>query len=209
MDLVLIGAGGHARVVLDILLVRNEHRIVGALDADPALVGTKIHGVEVLGPIQLLEKLRRQQHARGAIVAIGDNRVRRGYLRELDMAGLEAVNAIHPWSSVSPRATLGRNVVICAGAIVCIGAQIGDSTILNTGCRVDHECVVGEAAHLAPNATLAGRVTVGAEAFIGMGANVIQCRSIGDGAMIAAGAVVTRDVAAGARVAGVPARLMR
>lgn len=208
MDLVLIGAGGHGRVVLDILLSRGEHRVVGVLDADPALAGSKILGIDVLGPIQLLEKLKRQ-HVRGAIVAIGDNRVRRGYLREVDASGIEAVNAIHPSAVVSPRATLGRNVVVCAGAVVCVDAKVADAAIINTRASVDHECVIGEAAHVAPGAILAGRVTVGAEAFVGMGASVIQCRSIGDGALVAAGAVVIRDVAPGSRVAGMPARPMR
>jgi sugar O-acyltransferase (sialic acid O-acetyltransferase NeuD family) len=209
MDVVLIGAGGHGRVVLDILLSVGQHRVVGVLDADPALAGTRLYGVEVLGPINLLEKLRRTHHVRGAIVAIGDNRVRRGYRREVDTTGLEAINAIHPAAHVSPRALLGRNVVVCAGAIVCTDATIGDSVILNTGCRVDHECVIGEAAHIAPGAILAGRVQVGVEAFIGLGASVIQCRSVGAGAVVAAGAVVIRDVSDADRVAGVPARPMK
>lgn len=210
MDVVVIGAGGHGRVVLDILLSAGAHRIVGILDANPALTGTQVSGVDVLGSINLLAKLR-QQHPRlrGGIVAIGDNRARQGYRRELQAVGLEPINAIHPSAIVSPRATLGQNVVVCAGAIVCTEATIGDDVILNTGCRIDHECVIGEAVHIAPAVSLAGRVQVGAEAFIGIGATVIQCRTIGSGAMVAAGAVVTRDVAAGERVAGVPARTMR
>lgn len=208
MDVIVIGAGGHGRVVLDILLLTQTHRVVGILDADPGLIGTRIYDIEVLGPVQLLDKLRRGG-LRGAIVAIGDNRARRGYRREIELAGLDAISAIHPSAIVSPRATLGRNLCICAGAIVAPDAAIGDSVILNTGSRVDHECVVGEAAHIAPSATLAGRVNVGAEAFVGMDASVIQCRTIGEGALVAAGAVVTRDVAAGERVAGVPARTMR
>lgn len=208
MDIVVIGAGGHGRVVLDILLCAGQHRVVGILDADPALQGTSLYGISVLGPANLLPKLR-QQKVRGAVVAIGDNRIRRKYLAEIDAAGMDAVNAIHPSAIVSPRATLGRNVVICAGAIVCTDATIADSVILNTGSRVDHECVIQEGAHLAPGAVLAGRVQVGPDAFIGLNASVIQCRSIGASAVVGAGAVVIRDVPADARVVGVPSRPIR
>lgn len=205
MDVVVIGAGGHGRVVLDILLTAGQHRVVGILDADPGLIGTSIYGIEVLGPINLLARLR-QQRVRGAIVAIGDNRIRRKYRSEIDAAGADAINAIHPAATISSRATLGRNVVVCAGAIVCTDATIGDSVILNTGCRVDHECVVGEGAHIAPGAILAGRVQIGPDAFIGLGSSVIQCRSVGAGAIVGAGALVIRDVPDAARVVGVPAK---
>jgi sugar O-acyltransferase (sialic acid O-acetyltransferase NeuD family) len=208
MDVVIIGAGGHGRVVLDLLLTAGEHRVVGLLDADPALQGTSVYGVDVLGPANLLSKLR-QQRVRGAIVAIGDNRIRRTYRNEVDAAGIELINAIHPAAVVSPRAVLGRNIVICAGAIVCTEATIGDSVILNTGCRVDHECVIGDGAHIAPGAVLAGRVRVGPEAFVGLGSQVIQCRAVGSGAVVGAGAVVIRDVPDRARVAGVPAKPIR
>ncbi len=207
MEVVVIGAGGHGRVVLDILLCSGQHRVVGILDADPALAGTHLYGIEVLGPVNLLSRLR-QQRVRGAVVAIGDNRVRRKYRAEIDAAGLDAINAIHPAASISPRAVLGRNIVVCAGAIVCTDATIGDSVILNTGCRVDHECVIGDGAHIAPGAVLAGRVQIGPDAFIGLGSKVIQCRSVGTGAVVGAGAVVIRDVPDGVRVVGVPARPM-
>lgn len=207
MDVVVIGAGGHGRVVLDLLLTSGQHRVVGILDADPALAGTRIYGIEVLGPVNLLPKLR-QQRLRGAVVAIGDNRVRRKYRTEIDAAGLDAINAVHPSACLSPRAILGRNIVVCAGAIVCTDVTIGDSVILNTGCRIDHECTIREGAHIAPGAILAGRVDVGLDAFIGLGSRVIQCRSVGANAVVGAGAVVIRDVPAGARVVGVPARPM-
>ncbi|MFT3786272.1 MAG: hypothetical protein QM770_08910 [Tepidisphaeraceae bacterium] len=149
MDVVIIGAGGHGRVVLDILRCAGQHRVVGFLDADPALVGSDIHGVPVLGPVNVLMRLR-QQKVKGAIVAIGDCRTRKAYAAEIRAAGLETVNAIHPSAVVSEQAVLGSNVVICAGAVVCTDATIGDSVVVNTGAVVDHECVIAEAAFIGP-----------------------------------------------------------
>lgn len=205
MDIVLIGAGGHGRVVLDILRHSRSNNIVGFLDADPTLAGTSIDGIEVLGPINLLPRLKREK-IRGAIVSIGDNRTRRMYASEVEAAGLELITAFHPTATMAPGVDIGRNVVVCAGAIICPGATIGDHVILNTACVIDHECSIGPAVHVCPGALLAGRVTVGAEAFIGMGAKIIQCLKIGAGATIGAGAVVIRDVMDGARMVGVPAR---
>jgi sugar O-acyltransferase (sialic acid O-acetyltransferase NeuD family) len=205
MDTVIIGAGGHGRVVLDLLRAAGTHRVVGFLDADPGLVGSDIHGVPVLGPVNLLMKLRQQQ-VKSAFVAIGDGRTRVAYANEIRASGLETITAIHPSAIVSSRARVGTNTVICAGAVVCTDAIIGDSVVINTSAVVDHECTVGEGAFIAPGALLAGRVTVGPLAFVGLGAKVIQCRSIGAGAIVGAGAVVVRDVRANAKVMGVPAR---
>ncbi|CAN5654933.1 acetyltransferase [soil metagenome] len=209
MDVVIIGAGGHGKVVLDILRAASSSKIraVGFLDADPALLGTAVNGLPVLGPIHHISKLR-QQKVSGAIVAIGDNRARFTYARYLLDEGLELISAIHPSAVVSSTARTGRNVVIAAGAIVCTDAQIGDSVILNTGCIVDHECEIGEAAHICPGVALAGRVRIGAGAFVGLGARVIQCRTVGEHATIGAGAVVIEDIPADVTAVGVPARVM-
>ena len=207
MDVLILGAGGHGKVVLDILRAAKQHNPVGFVDADRSLAGTSVSGLPILGAPNALPKLRGK--AKGAIVAIGANHTRRSYAAMVREHGLELVNAIHPSAVVSPTVQVGGNVVVCAGAVVCVDAKLADSVIVNTGAVVDHECEVGEAVHVAPGALLAGRVRVGSEAFVGMGAKVIQCLSIGDGATIGAGAVVLQDVPAGATAVGVPARVIK
>ncbi len=207
MDVLILGAGGHGKVVLDILRAAKQHNPVGFIDADRSLTGTTINGLPVQGAPNVLPKLRAK--VKGAIVAIGDNHTRRSYAAMVREHGLELVNALHPSAVVSAGVQIGRNVVVCAGGIVCVDVKLSDSVIVNTSAVVDHECEVGEAVHVCPGALLAGRVRVGAEAFIGMGAKVIQCLTIGDGAVIGAGAVVIEDIPAGATAVGVPARVIK
>jgi UDP-perosamine 4-acetyltransferase len=209
METVIIGAGGHGKVVLDILQAGGRYRPVGFIDADPKLAGTTVAGLPVFGAIHLLNKLKRQYQLKAAIIAIGDNRARCGYVQPILDHSLELISAIHPTASVSRSARLGRNVVVAAGAVVCTEARIGDLAIINTSAIVDHECEIGEAAHVCPGANVAGRVRIGSRAFVGLGANVIQCLSIGDGAVIGAGAVVLHDIPAGATAVGVPARIVK
>jgi UDP-perosamine 4-acetyltransferase len=207
MQVVIIGAGGHGKVVLDILRAADLHEPAGFIDADPALLGTAPLGLKVLGAMNLLPKLVRQG-VRGAVVAIGDSRVRRQCAALVREMGLELVNAVHPSAFVSPTATLGRGVVIAAHAVVSTESRVDDLAIVNTSAIVDHECHVGEAAHICPGARLAGRVRIGAGAFIGLGASIIQCLSVGESATVGAGAVVLEDVPTMATVVGVPARVI-
>jgi len=207
-QVVIVGAGGHGKVVLDVLRAAGRFEPVGFLDADPSLAGQTVGGLPVLGAVNLLPKLR-QQKVHAAIVAIGDNRTRMRYAALLREQGMELVTAVHPAAVVSPAAWLGANVVVSAGAVVCTEARVDDSAIVNTSAVVDHECHVGQAAHVAPAACLAGRVRVGPLAFVGIGAQVIQCRSVGEGATVAAGAVVIEDVPPFATAVGVPARVIK
>ncbi len=208
MQVLILGAGGHGKVVLDVMRAAGEHKPVGFVDADPSLAGKRVGGIPVLGPPNQLRKLRQQKIAR-AFVAIGDNRTRQQYMAMLRENGFELVNAIHPSATVSVTAVLGENVLVAAGAVVGTESRVADGVIVNTAAVVDHECEVDECAHLCPGSHLAGRVRIGAGALIGLGANVIQCRTVGSFATVGAGAVVITDIPEFATAVGVPARIIK
>lgn len=204
-DVVIVGAGGHGKVVLDVLLAEGKFRPVGFVDNNPTLLDSYVGGLPVLGPINALPRLRRQK-IRKAIVAIGENETRLEQAAKLREEGFDLVTAVHPTAFVSPRAVLGGGVVVGPKAAVVTEARVGDLAIVNTSAVIEHECDVGEGAHVAPGAVIAGRVRVGRGAFVGIGANVIQCLRIGEFAVVGAGAVVIDDVADRVTVVGVPAR---
>ncbi|MBI4280135.1 MAG: NeuD/PglB/VioB family sugar acetyltransferase [Armatimonadetes bacterium] len=208
---VVLGGGGHARVVLDCLISSGVARPYAVLDRDRALWGTELMGVPILGGDELLSELA-QGGVTGFVVGLGgagDNGPRRR-LYELGLAHrLAPVTVCHPSAVCSRWATLGEGSVLLPAAIVNAGAVLGANVIVNTGAIVEHDCVIGDHVHVATGARLASTVRVGAGAHIGAGATVRQCLSIGEGAVVGAGAVVVKDVPPWTVVTGVPARPLR
>jgi UDP-perosamine 4-acetyltransferase len=204
--LIIAGAGGHARVVLDIFLAASAFEPVGLTDVEPGRHGQAVLGVQVLGADDVWTDLR----ARGvdaAIAAIGDNRVRSHVAQALRLAGFDLATGIHPRATVSKHAQVGCGVVIMAGAIVNAGAAIGDDAVINTGAIVEHDCQIARDVHIAPGAVLGGGVRVGQGALVGMGATVLPSVSIGEWSVVGAGAVAVHNVPPRTVVTGVPARI--
>jgi acetyltransferase EpsM len=205
----VLGAGGHAQVVADILMrvceAAGNYRPIGFLDDDPSLAGTAIMGLPILGTIAQVNEFDHD----AVIVAIGDNRTRAHIFDSIRMRGERIVNALHPGAVVAPDVCLGEGVVICAGVVVNPGSIIGDDVILNTGCTVDHHNRIGNHAHIAPGVHLGGNVTIGKGTFVGIGATVIPQRTIGEWSAVGAGSLVAKDVPARATAVGMPARVIR
>jgi sugar O-acyltransferase (sialic acid O-acetyltransferase NeuD family) len=203
------GAGGHAKVVIEILRSMQEYEIVGLLDTQKDLWSTRVLGVEVLGDDSLMAELKQRgiSHAFIGIGTVGDTQPRRQLYEKVAGFGFQLVPAIHSVAVVSSSATIGVGPTIMAGAIVNANAVIGNNVIVNTGAIVDHDCVIGDHTHIATGARLAGGVQVGTGSHIGIGAVVRQEIRIGEGAIVGAGAVVVHDVPPGTTVMGVPARL--
>ena len=206
-----IGAGGHARMLLESLRGDRDVEVIGLVDSDPALKGRSVLGVPVLGGDEVLAEMLRSgvTHAFLGVGAVRDNTHRRRIWEDAGRLGFQFLTVVHPSAIVSPSAALGEGACVFPGAIVGAGASLGRNVIVNTGAIVEHDCRVGDHAHVASGAVLAGGVTVGEDAHVGAGASVKQGVRIGARAVVGLGAAVVEDVPDGAVVAGVPARPIR
>lgn len=204
--IVILGAGGHGRVVLDVCRAADQ-AVAGFVDGGYRR-GTLIDGCPVLGGDALLRD-RRTLAAYRFVPGLGDAAVRRRLSLDLIARGATLASVFHPSCIVSPRAAVGEGSVLVAGAVVNTGARIGRFCIVNTGATVDHDCVLDDGVQVAPNGTLCGDVHCGEDAFIGAGAVVLPGVRVGARAVIGAGAAVTADIPAGLTVVGKPARRLR
>lgn len=210
MDQVVIwGASGHAMVVADIVRLQGIYIIAGFLDnINPQRRGTVFCGNVILGGEEQLALLP-AQGIKHILLGFGDCQARLEKSQYLLSQGFLLPVAIHPRAVVAGDAVIGPGTVVAAGAVVNPGARIGCSVIVNTSSSVDHECVLGDAAHISPGAHLAGRVMIGEAAHIGIGAVVMAGVSIGRKSVIGAGAVVLENVPEGVIAVGVPAKVIR
>ena len=204
---VVVGAGDHGRVVLDVLLAGGDEALgfvePGRAEGAPQRV---IDGLRVIG--DLAEDTKWATAGTRFVVALGDNAARRDAFERCLQLGMSPAMAIHPAATLLTGARVEPGAVVCAGAVIGVGAWVGPNVIVNTSASVDHDDRLGAHANVSPGAHLAGRVTIGEGAYIGIGASVREGIQIGEWALVAGGAMVIDNVPARARVAGVPARPM-
>ncbi len=204
---IVVGAGGHGRVVADALALAGA-RLMGFADADPARAHDLPAGAYLGADDAVFAYDPAEVMLANGVGGAGSTQRRREVYERFAARGFRFAVVVHPAAVVARSARLEPGAQVLAGAVVQPGAVVEADAIVNTRASVDHDCRIGAHAHIAPGATLCGEVTVGPGAHIGTGASVIQGVTIGAGALVAAGAAVVGDVPEGVRVAGVPARRM-
>ena len=195
--IILQGGGEHARVVLDCLLNMGV-QVIGIFD--PKYSG-ELFGVPQLGVYN--PKLNVDAHA---IVAIGDNSLRR---KVVNATSHPFTNVIHPSAITSNFVSMGKGNMILHGSIIQAQTKLGSHCIVNTGSRIDHDCLLADFVHVGPSVTLCGCVSVGEGAFLGASSTVIPGKKIGEWATIGAGSVVISDIPDYAVAVGNPAKVIK
>lgn len=203
-SVVIIGAGGHAKVVID-TLTSAGYNVSAIYDDDPKKQGTRFLDIPIQGPIN--EAFIKSKGSEPAVIGIGDNLVRKKIAERLP--GMKWATAVHPYSYVASSAIIGPGSVVFAGAILQPYCEIGSHCIINTGAMVDHDCLIGDFVHIAPGNRIAGNVTLGAGVFLGIGCSVIPGIKVGEWTVVGAGAAVVRDIPAKVTAIGVPARVTK
>ena len=210
-QIVLIGAGGQGKETAEILEQHKNcgkaFKVLGFIDEDSGLQGSTVSGLRVLGDFAWLERQNPQNLA--LICCVGNPRATFDLVKRAMRLGFHFINAISPYSNISPQATLGIGVTVYANVVVNTGVKIGDHCILNVGTSVSHDAEVGSYCNLNPGTRLAGNVRLGDGCYLGMGCTVIQGRSIGAWTTIGAGAAVVRDLPDQVTAVGVPACIIR
>lgn len=190
-EIVLIGGGGHAKVVIDAIKCGREFNIYGIVDRR-LKKGESVLGIRVIGDDAVLPEVFKKgiKHAFIGVGSVGDCKIRKKIYDNLKKIGFCLPIIIHPKAVVSKAVELGEGTFVAAGAVINPGTEIGRNVIVNTRSSIDHDCSIGNFVHIAPGATLSGEVKVGDETHVGTGASVIQGIRIGKRNMIPAGYAV-------------------
>ncbi|MEC5424028.1 acetyltransferase [Virgibacillus sp. C22-A2] len=204
MRVIILGDGGHSRVIQEMIFAKEEYEVIAILD-DKYEQRFQERGI-IHAPISYLVKLIRGDIK--VIVAIGNNNVRKKVVQSLSLLPEQYLTIIHPSAVISTSARIENGTVIMPNAVVNAKAEISMHCIINTGAIIEHDNAVGTYAHISPNATLAGAVTTGEGVHVGSSATIIPGMHVGSWSVIGAGSTVIEHIPAYSKAVGCPTRII-
>jgi sugar O-acyltransferase (sialic acid O-acetyltransferase NeuD family) len=193
----LYGAGGHAKVIMDILQSCGK-TVAGIFDDDPEKTIWHFSNLKFPGPFNFFSD--------ELILSIGNNLIRKKLSMQVNA---DYCTAIHPYAIISNYSSIAKGSVVMGGVLINADTQIGKHCIINSSASIDHDCILEDFVHISPNVTLCGEVTIGECSHIGAGAVIIPCKKIGANVTIGAGAVVIADIPDNTVAIGNPARIIK
>jgi len=207
-DIVIIGGGGHARVIISLLIKMNAYKLIGYFDISDR--GT-IHNAKYLGNDDKLFELYALNKSCKAVLGIGylkiSNLREKLFYRAIGI-GYQFPIIASSYSIINEEALINPGTIILDGTIINCGTNIGKCSIINTGSIVEHDCTIGDFAHIAPGVTICGGVKIGCNTLIGAGATILQNINIGNNTVVGAGSLVTKDIPDNVIAYGVPAKVI-
>ena len=207
----LIGSGQHCGVVLYNIEAQGSYEVVGLVDSDPAKCGKIFHGLQVLGDYssESLRRIREEHGVTKFFIAFGAMKYRKAVYEHMLAQGWEPVTIIHPHAVVSPKAKIGRGVLIECGCLITPAPVIGDNVVVNTGSQVNHDNVVEDHVYIASGVVLSGGVRIKENTLLDTGVIVTMGTNVGKHCVVGAGSVVTKDLPDNVVAYGVPCRAIR
>ncbi len=203
-QIIIIGYGGHAKVIQDCINARGVSSVIGYIDI-------KDHKADIsyLGSDDNIEFIVNRYPNAQYIIGIGDIPLRRKIIRYYEAYNIRFAKVIHPSAVISPSVEIGNGTVVFPRAVVNASSIIGAHCILNTGSIVEHDNMLGENVHMGPGTTTGGQVKIGTDTLVGIGSSVKNNVSIGKASIVGCGTVVVKDVPGYVVVYGVPAKLRK
>lgn len=204
MGIIILGNGGHSKVIQDMIYSLKDYKIIAILDDKYKYIEEE-KGI-VYGPLLYLSKIITTETR--VVVAIGDNTIRKLLTQKLLVRADQYLSIIHPSAIISPTATIGNGTVVMPGVYINAGSTIGNHCIINTGSIVEHDSNIGSFSHISPNATLTGNVSIGEGVHVGASATIIPGMEVCDWAVVGAGSTVIEHIPANSTAVGSPTRIL-